>query len=73
MPACRGAIRSSETWSAALATLRQRKEALAQGRLEAPGAVEEEVKPAYAPTGLRLALPCQYCSFGGLCGREGAR
>jgi ATP-dependent helicase/nuclease subunit B len=68
-----GAYRSSDTWSAALVTVQQRRESLARGQLEAPGAVDEEVKPAYAPTGLRLGLPCRYCSFGGLCGREGAR
>jgi ATP-dependent helicase/nuclease subunit B len=68
-----GAYRSSDTWSAALVTLQQRRESLSRGQLEAPGAEEKEVKPAYAPTGLRLEPPCRYCSFGGLCGREGAR
>ncbi len=67
-----GGYRSSETWAAALATLQGRREALARGELEAPGAVEDEVKPMYAPSGLRLALPCQYCSYAGLCGRQGA-
>jgi hypothetical protein len=64
---------TARTWSAAVATLEQRRADLRAGRLEAPGATEEEIKPALTPAGLTLAPECRYCGFAGLCGRKGAR
>jgi ATP-dependent helicase/nuclease subunit B len=69
----KGLHQSSVTWSAALVTLQRQREALAAGQLEASGTGEDEVEPECSPTALRLPAPCEYCSFGGLCGRQGAR
>jgi hypothetical protein len=69
-----GAHTSSEVWSAALSSMQIRRDELAAGRLEAPGALGAsavQVEPGVSPT-LRLAPPCRYCDFGALCGRSGA-
>lgn len=68
-----GQQRASEVWSAAVATMRRRRESLGAGRVEAPGAGGEEVDAAFSPSGLTIAPPCPYCRFAGLCGREAAR
>jgi hypothetical protein len=62
-------------WSATLASAQARQEALAAGRMEAPGADGSSVEPALAPSGLTIStkLACKYCAYGELCGRERAR
>lgn len=68
-----GSQRGTSIWSAAVATLHHRREALAAGRLDAPGAENEEIRAAFAPAELTVQPPCRYCGFAGLCGRGGAR
>jgi hypothetical protein len=65
----RGAHCLTETWTATVAALRQRRDSLAAGTLEAPGATGDDLKPAF----FKLAPPCRHCSFPGICGLEGAR
>jgi RecB family exonuclease len=70
-----GAYSSSQVWSAALSSIQRRREELATGRLEAPGALGTlavEIEPGFSPTALQLATPCGYCDFARLCGRKGA-
>lgn len=68
-----GRERAAEVWSAAVATMRRRREALGAGRVEAPGAGGEDVEAAFSPAGLTVAPPCTYCRFGVLCGQRRVR
>lgn len=56
-------------WPATLAAMERRRQAMASGRLDAPGATGDPVKSALLPTGLELAPPCKHCDYPGLCGR----
>jgi hypothetical protein len=70
-----GAYSSSQVWSAALLSIQRRRDDLATGRLEAPGALgalAAQIDPGFSPTALRLVPPCRHCNYGGLCGRTGA-
>jgi ATP-dependent helicase/nuclease subunit B len=60
-------------WSATLEELRSRQADLARGLLVAPGANGEEATSSFDGARLRLAPACQYCLFGGLCGRGGVK
>lgn len=64
-----GTQRASVVWSAAIAALERRRDAMAGGRLDAPGAAGDSVKPALLPEGLEVAPPCKHCDYPGLCGR----
>jgi ATP-dependent helicase/nuclease subunit B len=64
-----GTHRASDVWPAATAALERRRDAMAGGRLEAPGAAGEPVKSALSPAGLEVAPPCKHCDYPGLCGR----
>jgi ATP-dependent helicase/nuclease subunit B len=58
-------------WKATLDELQARQREIGQGLLFAPGAHGEETKSFLDGTKLRLGPACGYCSFDGLCGREG--
>ncbi len=64
-----GTHRASAVWSAAMAALERRRDAMAGGRLDAPGAAGDSVKSALSPEGLEVAPPCKHCDYPGLCGR----
>lgn len=68
-----GSQRAADTWSATRASLEQRRQSLAAGQLEAPGAEGTKRESAFSPAGLQVAPPCTYCDYAGLCGRGGAR
>jgi RecB family exonuclease len=68
-----GLLRASETWSSTATTLRDRRDSLAAGRIEAPGAMGNDLDPSCSPAGVQIAAPCRYCEFPSLCGRQGAR
>lgn len=60
-------------WASAVASLGVRISELSAGRLEAPGASGDDVKPAWSPAGLQVAPRCNYCEYAKLCGRSAAR
>ena len=64
-----GTHRAFAVWTAATAALDRRREALAGGRLDAPGAAGDSVQPALLPEGLTVTPPCKHCDYPGLCGR----
>jgi hypothetical protein len=59
-----------DVWRAAEAAIGARVAELARGELFAPGA-DADVLGALANGVITIAPPCEYCGFGGLCGRKG--
>ena len=68
-----GAHRASEVWTATVAALSRRRDSLASGQLEAPGATGDAVQSTLSAEGIEVEPPCKYCDFSALCGRGGAR
>jgi hypothetical protein len=64
-----GDHRAPAVWLAATAALERRRDAMAGGRLDAPGATGDLVRSALLPAGLEVAPPCKHCDYPGLCGR----
>lgn len=67
-----GQFDSHTVWNATKDALEARRAALAEGRLEAPGAADEPPHSELSAATLQLTPPCRYCSFSALCGRGDA-
>lgn len=68
-----GTSTASAVWASTVASLGVRTSELSAGRLAAPGASGDDVKPAWSPDGLQVAPRCGYCEYAKLCGRSAAR
>lgn len=66
-----GRVHVKDVWAAAKIAIEQRREALLEGRLVAPGALVDADASSLVDGVMRIEPGCFYCEYSTLCGRRG--